>query len=319
MNARTAAELRHPNVKPVGTRNLLFSLVGYSLIAIQAASPAALASSHPASQPPPPNIHKLVSDMAWNELQASEHPTHYYRYINRTVSPGSSRTTEQIQTSEGVAKLLLAMDGKPPSEEQRHANDRFLSRLKTDVRFRQSEFKGQRQNTARRDNIIKNLPQAFLFTFLGRSKDGLIHLKFRPNPRFNPSSRQALILEGMAGELWIDQSSQRMVAIDGTLIKDVTIGWGFLARLYKGGRFRMEQSKGPDGTWHQKLLSVDFDGTELIFKGLHIHEKLIRCCFEKVPNNLSIKEAVNALQEHPTLPEHWESDLEAIEKSGLPL
>jgi hypothetical protein len=319
MRARTAAGLLHANRKPLGTRHFLFFVVGCSLVATQAAAPALMAGGPPAPQQPSLNIQKLIRDMAWNELQASRHPAHYYRYINRTISPGNSRTTEQIQTSQGVPELLLAVDGKPPSEEQRQANDNFLSRLTTDARFRQSQLKDQRQNTARRNNIIKDLPQAFIYTYLGRSKDGLIHLKFRPAPQFNPTSRQALVLEGMAGELWVDPSSQRMVEINGTLIKNVTIGWGFLARLYKGGRFLMAQSKGLDGTWHQTLLSVDFDGTELIFKGLHVHEKLIRCCFEKVPGNLSMEEAVNALREHPTPPEHWESDLEAIEKSGLPL
>jgi hypothetical protein len=164
--------------------------------------------------------------------------------------------------------------------------------------------------------VIKNLPEAFIFRLVGKAPDGSIHIKFRPDPQFNPSSRQALVLEGMAGDLWIDPSSQRLVKINGTLIKNVTIGWGFLARLYKGGRFLMEQSKGSDGVWHQKLLSVDFDGTELIFKGLHVHEKIIRCCFERVPHNLTITEAVRKLQESPALPEHWESDLEAIEESG---
>jgi len=316
MNPRAAAQVQHCNDKTMLTRNFLFCMVGCALIAIQTAPSTLMASSHQAQQQPPPNIHKLIRDMAWNELQATEHPAHYYRYINRNASPDGSRTTEQIQTSQGVAELLLAVNGKSPSAKQRQANDHLLSRLITDPGFRQSRLKDQRQDTARRNSVIKNLPEAFIYTYLGRSKDGLIHLKFRPDPQFNPSSRQALILEGMAGELWVDPSCQRMVTIDGMLIKDVTIGWGFLAHLYKGGRFLMEQSKGPDGTWHPKLLSVDFDGTELIFKGLHIHEREIRCCYERVPHNLSIKTAVHMLQEHPALPEHWDADLDAIEKSN---
>jgi len=314
MNPSATAPIPHSDTKAKLARNLLLSLLGGFLIATQTAAPAMIASSHQAQSQP--DIHKLIRNLAWNELQAAEHPAHYYRYINREASPGEARTTEQIQTSQGVAELLLAVNGKPPTPEQRQANNNLLARLTTDARFRQSRLKDQQQDTARRDSIIKNLPEAFIYTFLGKSSDGLIHLKFRPDPKFNPSSRQALILEGMEGELWVDPSSQRMVKIDGRLIKDVTIGWGILARLYKGGRFLMEQSKGSDGAWHQELLSVDFDGTELIFKALHVHERLIRCCFERVPHNLSIKQAVHSLQEHPELPEHWDSKLKAIEKSN---
>ena len=290
-------------------------MAGYLLILTPAALPSFEASSSLKQQQPSVDIHKLIRNMAWNELQAAEHPAHYYRYLNREVSQGGSRTTEQIGTSQGVAELLIAVNGKPPDAQQRAANNQRLSKLVHDAGFRQSRLKDQRQDAARRDNVIKNLPQAFIYTFLGKTKAGLIHLKFRPDPKFQPSSRQALILEGMAGELWVDPSAQRMVRIDGTLTQDVTIGWGILARLNKGGRFLMEQSEGPDGAWHQKLLSVDFDGTELIFKRLHVHERLIRCCYERVPDNLPMAEAVPMLRTQTALPEHWESTLDAIEKS----
>ena len=314
MNSTPAVRVQCHFDKTVLIRYFLFCLAVCLLMATHAAVPAMMASPPQSQQGASLNIPKLIRDMAWNELQASEHPAHYYRYINRDVSPGGSRTTEQIGTPQGIAELLLSVNGKPPTAQQREKNDRFLARLATDVRFQQSRLKDQRQDTRRRNSVIKNLPKAFIFTLLGRTKDGFIHLKFRPDPNFQPSSRQASVLEGMAGELWVDPSSQRMVKVDGTLIKDVTIGWGFLARLYKGGRFLMEQSKGPGGTWHQELLSVDFDGSILIFKSLHIHEKEIRCCFEKVPDNLTIAEAVEMLRRETALPEHWRSILDAIEK-----
>jgi hypothetical protein len=296
-------------------RILLSCTVWCFLILTPTAIPSLTASPSLNQQQASLDIHRLIRDMAWNELQATEHPAHYYRYLNREVSPDGARTTDQIGTFQGVAELLVAVNGEPPNAEQRGANNDLLSKLLHDPRFRQSRLKDQRQDTSRRDGVIKNLPQAFTYTFLGKTKGGLIHFKFRPDPKFQPSSRQALILEGMAGELWVDPSAQRMVKIDGMLIKDVTIGWGILARLNKGGRFLMEQSEGPDGAWHQKLLSVDFDGTELIFKGLHVHERLIRCCYERVPDKLTMAEAVHMLRTQTGLPEQWKSTLDAIEKS----
>ena len=40
---------------------------------------------------PAASIHQMVKNVAWNELQAAEHPAHYYRYLNREVSPEGSR------------------------------------------------------------------------------------------------------------------------------------------------------------------------------------------------------------------------------------
>ncbi|HXH49793.1 MAG TPA: hypothetical protein VNM47_10635 [Terriglobia bacterium] len=265
---------------------------------------------------PAPSIDQMIKNVAWNELQASEHPAHYYRYVERDIMPGESSTVDEIGTPHGSVDRPIEVDHHVPSQKQIEENQQLLAELPGNAQLQQSRFKDQQSERARRDNVIKDIPQAFVYTYEGRDQQGRIMLKFRPAPDFQPSSRQSLILEGMAGELWVDPSTQRMVKINGSLIKDVKIGWGFLARLKRGGTFLMEQSQGPDGTWHQKLLSVHFDGTILVFKHIHIRVKQIRCCFEPVPDNLSIQEAVHLLNAGIALPADWQSRLEAIQKSA---
>lgn len=265
---------------------------------------------------PTASIHQMVKNVAWNELQASEHPKHYYRYLERDISPDGSTTTDKVATSHGDVGRLIEVDNHPPGPQQLKANLKLLSKLPGDPRLQQERLKDQQNDRQRRDNVIKDLPEAFVYSYAGKDPQGMIRLKFRPAPNFQPSSRQSLILQGMAGELWVDPATQRMVKIDGTLIKDVKIGWGFLARFHKGGTFLMEQSKGPDGTWHQKLLSVHFDGTELTFMHLKIRVKQIRCCFQGVPDKLSILEAVHLLKGNSNVPGDWQSRLESIQKSA---
>jgi hypothetical protein len=275
-----------------------------------------VARSQQGLPPPAPSIHQMVKNVAWNELQASEHPAHYYRYVERDIMPGESSTVDEIATPHGSVDRLIEVDHHPPSEQQIEKNQQLLADLPGNAQLQQSRFKDQQSDKERRDNVIKDIPQAFVYTYEGRDQQGRIMLKFRPAPGFKPSSRQSLILEGMAGELWVDPSTQRMVKINGSLIKDVKIGWGFLARLNRGGTFLLEQSQGRDGTWHQKFLSVHFDGTVLIFKQIHIRVKQIRCCFEPVPDNLSIQEAVHLLQAGPAMASDWKARLEAIQKTA---
>lgn len=305
-------------MKNTSTHSLCLCLTGTLLAVCCAASVLLFAGTPQNLHLPASSIHQMMKNVAWNELQATEHPAHYYQYLEKNISSGSSRTSVQIATPHGYVDRLIAVNGQPPGKEQLQKNEQLLQNLLTNTRLQQSRFKDQRSNTLRRDNVIKDVPNAFIFTYDGRSKDGLIKLKFRPAPGFNPSSRQSLILEGMAGEVWVDPSTQRMAKIDGTLIKDVTIGWGFLARLNKGGRFLMEQTQGPNGTWHQRLLSVHFDGTELIFKHIHIHETIVRAFFKQVPDNLTISQAVHMLQTRKGLPNDWESRLNSIEQSAHP-
>jgi hypothetical protein len=263
---------------------------------------------------PAPSIHQMVKNVTWNELQASEHPAHYYRYVERDIMPDGSSTADEIATPHGSVDSLVEVDHHPPSQKQVEENHQLLAELPGDPQLQESRFRDQQSDRLRRDNVIKDIPQAFIYTYDGSDQQGRIMLKFRPAPDFQPSSRQSLILQGMAGELWVDPSTQRMVKINGSLIKDVKIGWGFLARLNRGGTFLMEQSRGPDGTWHQKLLDVHFDGTVLIFRHIHIRVKQIRCCFERVPDGLSIQEAVHLLQAGIALPADWQARLDAIQK-----
>jgi hypothetical protein len=265
---------------------------------------------------PAASIHQMVRNVAWNEFQASEHPTHYYRYLERNISADGSTTSVEVETPHGDVDRLIEVNNHPPDAQQLKKNQQLLEKLPGDTKLQRERLKDQQSDKQRRDNVIKDIPDAFIYSYAGRDPKGMIMLKFRPAPDFQPSSRQSLILQGMAGELWVDPATQRMVKIDGKLIQDVKIGWGFLARLQKGGTFLMQQSKGPDGTWHQKLLSVHFDGTVFIFKHIHIRVNQIRCCFERVPDNLSIRAAVHLLQGNMELPADWQSRLEPAPKSS---
>lgn len=290
--------------------------VSMTLTILWAAPSPLVAHSRQGSPLSSPNIHQMVKNLARNELQASEHPSHYYSYIERNITPDGSNTVEEIATPQGSVDRLIEVDHHAPDPRQLAQNQALLAELPGDTQLQQSRLKDQQNNRQRRDNVLKDIPQAFIYTYGGRDQQGRIILKFQPSPDFEPSSRQSLILQGMAGELWVDPSTERMVKISGSLIEDVKIGWGFLARLNKGGTFRMEQSQGPDGTWHQMLLSVHFDGTVLIFKHIHIRVQQIRCCFERVPDNLSIQEAIHLLEARTTLPKDWQARLEAIQKGS---
>lgn len=290
-------------------------LAAGSLFTLCTISGSLLARAEQKPELPAPTIHQMMKNVAWNEQQASEHPAHYYRYIQRTISSGGSRTTDEIATPHGNVDRLIEVDNHQPDQQELQKNQQLLAKLRGDTQLQQSRFKDQQSDVQRRDNVIKDMPNAFIYTYAGKDQEGLIKLKFRPAPNFQPTSRQSLVLKGMAGEAWVDPRTQRIAKIDGTLIQDVTIGWGFLARLNKGGTFLLEQSQGPDGTRHQTLLSVHFDGTEFIFKHIHIHETEIRCCFEQVPDHLTIRAAVHMLLSKTQLPHNWQDRLEAIQKS----
>ena len=101
--------------------------------------------------------------------------------------------------------------------------------------------------------MLTSLPDAFLYTYAGTQPgpngDELVHLTFKPNPNFNPPNHETAVYQGMQGDMLIDPKAMRIAKIDGTLFKDVDFGWGILGRLYKGGKFFIEQRDVGGGHW----------------------------------------------------------------------
>jgi hypothetical protein len=238
----------------------------------------------------------LVQSAVHNELQARDHPTERFRYVRREVDSDGSRTREIVETPQGELARLMLVNGHRPNASRVRKNWRQLERMISDPKFRRQRFQDQQQILQREDKILREMPAAFYYRYDGEEKNGLVRLYFRPDPNYQPKSHEALILTGMAGTMWLDPRDQRVERIDGTLIHDVTMGWGLVVRLYAGGRFKMEQTRHPGGAWQMSLLSVDFDGREFIFKGVHVHEKEFCRSFERVPDNLSVAEAVSLLR-----------------------
>lgn len=243
-----------------------------------------------------PQVPQLVRTAVHNELRAREHPTERFRYLRREVDSDGSRTREVVETPQGELARLMLVDGHRPDSSQLHRNWSRLERMISDAKFRKQRFQSQRQILQRENRILKEMPAAFYYRYDGKEKNGLVRLHFRPDPNYQPKSHEAIILTGMAGTMWLDPKAERVERIDGTLIHDVTMGWGLVVRLYAGGRFKMEQTRLPDGAWQMSLLSVDFDGREFLIKGVHVHEREFCRSFERVPDHLTVAQAVSLLR-----------------------
>ncbi|HEX8926774.1 MAG TPA: hypothetical protein VF786_13335, partial [Terriglobales bacterium] len=90
---------------------------------------------------------------------------------------------------------------------------------------------------------------------------------------------------------------------DGTLFRDVTIGWGIIGHLDKGGRFFVEQNDVYGGHWNTTKMILHFTGRALIFKSIRIDETDITWDYKPV-EKMSVQQAVNYLKSeeaHATL------------------
>lgn len=239
---------------------------------------------------------EAVARASHNELTARDQ--HPFRYTLRKVDNGRITTKEIIETKDGDVARLIAIGDKPLPPDIDAREIQRLETLLANPAIQEHRRKREQADANRANEMIRLLPTAFVYQFEGivDSPSGPCYrLSMKPNPNFNPPDRQAEVLHGMAGELWIDQKQERMVRLNVHLIADVEFGWGIFGKLFKGGTIYVEQQDVGMDHWEQNLMRLGLRGTILMFHSLTIDTTETESDFEPVPADWTYKEAVKAL------------------------
>ncbi len=251
-----------------------------------------------AQEKPPINPDDLVRRAAANQIKASDSPV-YFMFKDRTEDKGHSTTKEIIQTPQGGLGRTIAINGRPLTPEQRAKDDQKLQKFANDPAARRKTKETTKEDDQRDSLMLTSLPDAFLYTYVGEQPgpngDPLVQLTFKPNPKFDPPNHETMVYLGMEGDMLIDAKVSRLVKIDGTLFKDVDFGWGILGRLYKGGKFIVEQKDVGGGHWETVRETLQFNGRILLFKSLTISSTETTYDFRPVPANITTAQALELL------------------------
>ncbi len=256
------------------------------------------------AQTPTMSPGELVRKTVEKELDASTEPSSLM-FRSRKETRGGSQTKLYVQTRDSMAGMLVAVNDKPLTPEQRAAENRRLENLLNNPQELRRKRKQEKEDSDRITRIVRALPDAFVYEYdgtepgntqVGKPGDELVRLRFRPNPGYEPPSRIEQVLSGMQGTLLIDAQQYRIARIDGTLFKDVSFGWGILGHLDKGGRFQVEQGDVADGSWDIKRMSLSFTGKILLFKSLNIKSDEVYSDYQRVDNDLTFAQGVALLK-----------------------
>jgi hypothetical protein len=244
---------------------------------------------------------KIVRDASWNELHAKS-PGRSFSYRQHKVDPKGSVVKEIFETKDGDVARLIEKDGKPlPPEDEQAEIDR-LNHLLEHPEVQEHRHKKEQEDSARGDEMVRMLPDAFLFTYKGMV-DGpngpCYRLEFRPDPAFTPPDREGEVYHGMVGELWVDQAQLRLAKIDAHLISDVNFGWGVLGRLYKGGSILVQNSDVGLNHWETIHMKLQLQGKLLMMKSVDYSTTEDFSDFKVQPQELGYQEAIRLLQKGP--------------------
>lgn len=248
---------------------------------------------------------ELVRKAVQNEIKSANDDTVHFLFRGTRTTPKGSTTKLYVETREATAGLVVAYNGKPLTPEQRRDEEARVERFINNPEELRKKREKEHQEAERTLRIVRALPDAFVFENageepgsegIGRVGDPLVKLQFRPNPRYQPPSREEEVLTGMQGYILVDAVTDRLASIDGTLFKDVTFGWGILGHLDRGGHFQVHQQEVGDNLWEISSMSLSFTGKILLVKNLSIISTEIFSGFKQVPSDLTFAQALELLK-----------------------
>ena len=272
-------------------------LAGWAVVLVLASGVAA-----GAGQQPPESARELVLQTIQNEINSGESgPKVMFKEYKESAH--GSQTKLIVETSEGTAGMLVAVNGEPLTPEQRRAEEARLDGLVNRPAELKKKQRSEREDSDRTIRIMKALPDAFLSVRSEVGEEGkdfprneLVRLDFRPNPNYDPPSHLEQVLTGMQGYILIDAKQHRIVRIEGRLFREVGFGWGILGHLDKGGRFIVEQRPVSVGDWEVTRMDLAFTGRELLFKKLLIKSDEVFSDYRPVPAGMTFAQAVELLK-----------------------
>jgi len=168
---------------------------------------------------------------------------------------------------------LIKKDGQPLSPATKRKEDRKFEKV---ARERAGESPEERAARIRKyENeraFIKEIPRAYNFSLEGEeSVNGRPAwvVSMTPRPDFVASTLHGNMLSHIEGKLWIDKQDAQWSKAEAHVMESIGIGW-VVARIEKGARFMLEQTRVADGLWMPRRLTVD--GTALV---MMVHPKAL--------------------------------------------
>lgn len=243
----------------------------------------------------PANPADLVRDAIFNELKPGNGE---HKAFKLTSTKGNEVTVKQvIETQDGSIARILSINGKPLDAQQKAKEDARLQRLIDDPSALAAKQKSQKEDDRRTRMMLKALPDAFIYQYAGtvETPEGTAeNLTFKPNPNWDPPTRETMVYRGMEGTMQINLPGKRLVKIAAKLFRDVNFGWGILGHLDQGGQFIVEQSQVLNHDWETTHMVLNFNGKALFFKTIRIQQDERSSDFIPVPA-MSARQAIEEL------------------------
>lgn len=265
-------------------------LVSVALVLFAAARSAA----SPAA--PQGDARAFVKMIVTNELKADANDHSLWMYKDDNKVPAGHTMKIVIQTAEGHLSKTLQKNGRALSADEQKEDEKKIDQLVQDPSVREKQKHDDQEDSDKAAALTKLLPEAFLWSFSGKN-GALTTLHFKPDPKFNPPTRESRVFAAMEGTMVVNTKQKRIQHLKGALTKDVDFGYGLLGKLNKGGTFEVVRTQVGPGIWDITTTHIHIHGHALIFKSIGEEQDEITSHYHPTPKSLSLQAAAKMLKD----------------------
>jgi hypothetical protein len=230
----------------------------------------------------------LVQQAVNAELAASRDDHSHWKYTQRETN-GDVFTV--VETKDGSLKRHVMEHGHPASAATLADDDAYNERFAHDPALQAKQRRDGMHDDKSATELLRQMPQAFVWKIEGETADGM-SLSYTPNPNFSPPSMESRVMSAMAGTMVVSKPGNRIRTFKGQLNEDVTIGFGFLARIKMGSTFDVERREIAPGLWQITETHVHIRGHALFFKTIGEQQDEINSDFSPVPADTTLDRAL---------------------------
>ena len=139
--------------------------------------------------------------------------------------------------------------------------------------LRERRLRLEAEDTRKENDTIDDAFRLYDFRLGGRERFGgydAVLLTFVPTPGLEPRTNEGKLLKNFSGRAWIAEQDCQLIRVELESIGEVSMGFGVLARFYKGSRVVFQRRRVSDAVWLPSELSYSVDGRVLLVKKLRV-------------------------------------------------
>jgi hypothetical protein len=234
-------------------------------------------------------IKELIQKVADND-DKNDKLQRDYTYTEREVEhkldgKGQTKSTETktyeiLEIYGEQVERLIEKNDKPLSQKENAKEEEKVQKIidkrrNETEKQREKRLKAEEKDREESRKWVHEISDAYNFQLVGTEpvggRDSWV-VAAEPRPGFVPHLKYANYLSKFHGRVWIDQADLEVAKMDVECLD--TVSWGlFIARLHKGTRFVLEQTRVNDEVWLPQHLTFKLDARLALLKGFKIEDE----------------------------------------------